>query len=70
MPRVPGVNHKRAIQALEKAGFRIINQGKHVKMRKGRVTVYIPRHNPIDAFTMGSIIAQAGLTVAEFRALL
>ena len=70
MPRVAGVNHRRAIRALEKAGFRIIHQGKHTKMRKGRVTVYIPRHNPIDAFTMGAIVRQAGLTVAEFRGLL
>ena len=70
MPRVPGVNHQRAILALQKAGFRIIHQGRHTKMSRGRVTVYIPRHNPIDAFTMGTIVRQAGLTVAEFRALL
>ena len=70
MPRVPGINHRRAIRALEKAGFRIIHQGKHVKMRKGRFTVHIPRHNPIDPFTMAAIVRQAGLTVDEFRGLL
>ncbi len=70
MPRVPGVNHLAAIKALQKAGFRIANQGKHVKMERGTVTVSIPRHNPIPPFTMGGIIVQAGLTVEEFRNLL
>ena len=60
MPRVPGVNHLRAVPALQKAGFRIADQGKHIAMEKGPVKVYIPRHNPIDAFTMGSIIVRAG----------
>ena len=70
MPRVPGVNHLAAIKALQKAGFSVDNQGKHTKMRRGRVTVSIPRHNPIPPFTMGGIIVQAGLTVEEFRELL
>lgn len=30
----------------------------------------IPRHNPIHAITMGGIIRDAGLSIAEFRALL
>jgi predicted RNA binding protein YcfA (HicA-like mRNA interferase family) len=30
VPKIPGVNHLRAIQALEKAGFNVIRQGKHV----------------------------------------
>ena len=70
MPRVPGVNHLAAIKALQKAGFTIVHQGKHVRMRKGRVAVSIPRHNPIPPFTMGGIIVRAGLTVEEFRNLL
>lgn len=70
MPRLPGVNHLRAINALQKAGFRITNQGKHVKMAKGQFRVSIPRHNPIDAVTMGSIIRQAGMSIDEFRELL
>jgi len=70
VPRVPGVNHLAAIKALRKAGFSVANQGKHTKMRRGRVTVSVPRHNPIPAFTMGDIITRAGLTVEEFRELL
>ena len=70
MPKIPGVNHLRAIQALEKRGFRIVRQGKHVVMTNGERFITIPRHNPVNAFTMGGIVKDAGLTVDEFRALL
>ncbi|HKP01974.1 MAG TPA: type II toxin-antitoxin system HicA family toxin [Chthoniobacterales bacterium] len=70
MPKIPGVNHLRAIQALEKAGFKIVRQGKHVVMTNGQRFVTIPRHNPVNALTMGGIVKDAGLTVDEFRALL
>ncbi len=32
--------------------------------------ITIPRANPVDAFTMGGIIRDAGLTVDEFKELL
>lgn len=70
MPRIPGVNHLQAVRALEKAGFRIIRQGKHIIMSDSVRQVVIPRHNPIKAFTMGGIVQDAGLTVEEFRKLL
>ncbi|HEV3023314.1 MAG TPA: type II toxin-antitoxin system HicA family toxin [Pirellulales bacterium] len=70
MPKVSGVHHQDAIRALEKAGFAIIRQGKHIVMSDGVRQVTIPRHNPIKAFTMGGIVQDAGLTVAEFRKLL
>jgi predicted RNA binding protein YcfA (HicA-like mRNA interferase family) len=59
-----------AVRALEKAGFRIIRQGKHIVMYNGTFQVTIPRHNPIKAFTMGGIVRDAGLTPEEFRKLL
>jgi predicted RNA binding protein YcfA (HicA-like mRNA interferase family) len=70
VPRIPGVNHLEAVRALEKVGFRIIRQGKHIIMSDGVRQVVIPRHNPIKAFTMGGIVQDAGLTVEEFRKLL
>ena len=70
MPRFPGINHQQAIRALEKAGFQIIRQGKHIVMSDGTRQVTIPRHNPIKAFTMGGIVRDAGLTPEEFRKLL
>jgi predicted RNA binding protein YcfA (HicA-like mRNA interferase family) len=70
MPKLPGVNHSDAIRALQKAGFRILRQGKHVIMGDGIHKVTIPRNNPINAITMAGIVRRAGLTIDEFRKLL
>jgi predicted RNA binding protein YcfA (HicA-like mRNA interferase family) len=70
VPRIPGVNHQDAVRALQKAGFRIARQGKHTVMTDGVRIITIPRHNPVNAFTMGGIVRDAGLTEDEFRALL
>ena len=46
MPKIPGVNHLDAVRALQKAGFRILRQGKHIVLTDGLRIVTIPRHNP------------------------
>jgi predicted RNA binding protein YcfA (HicA-like mRNA interferase family) len=68
--KLPGVNHLDAARALEKAGFQVIRQGKHIVMSNGVRQLTLPRHNPIKAFTMGGIVRDAGLTVDGFRLLL
>jgi predicted RNA binding protein YcfA (HicA-like mRNA interferase family) len=70
VPKIPGVNHRDAVRALEKAGFWVIRQGKHVVMTDGARILTVPRHNPVNAYTMGGIVRDAGLTVEEFRKLL
>lgn len=70
MPRIPGVNHLRAVRALEKAGFRIARQSKHIVLTDGQRIVTVPRSNPVNAITMGRIVHDAGLTAEEFRGLL
>jgi predicted RNA binding protein YcfA (HicA-like mRNA interferase family) len=70
MPKVPGINHLHAVRALERAGFRVVRQGKHVVLTDGTRFLTIPRHNPVNAFTMGGIVKDAGLTVEQFRDLL
>ena len=70
MPKIPGVNHLAAVKALQKAGFRIVRQGKHIVMSDGIRILTIPRHNPVNAFTMGGIARDAGLSVEEFKKLL
>ncbi len=70
MPKIPGIPHLRAVRTLEKAGFRIIGRGKHIVMSKGARILTIPRHNPINAYTMGGIVHDAGLTIEEFKKLL
>jgi predicted RNA binding protein YcfA (HicA-like mRNA interferase family) len=58
------------VRALEKAGFRVVRQGKHIVMTNGQRILTVPRHNPVNALTMGGIARDAGLTVEQFRELL
>ncbi len=70
MPKIAGLSHKRAVRALEKAGFRVVREGKHVVMSDGTRILTIPRADPINAFTMGGIVRDAGLTPEEFHELM
>jgi len=70
MPKLPGINHLRAIKALQKAGFHIDRQSKHVFMSKGALHVVVPRNNPVDAYTMAAIVRDAGMTTEQFKELL
>lgn len=70
MPKLPGINHLDAVRALEKVGFRILRQGKHIVMSDGTRILTIPRNNPVNAYTMGGIVQDAGITIDEFRRLL
>lgn len=70
MPKLPGVNHREAIRAFEKAGFVVSRQGKHVIMRKGGVRIVVPRNDPINALTMAGIVRAARMTIEEFKELL
>ena len=70
MPKLPGINHQRAIKAFEKAGFWIERQGKHITMTNGKRIITLPRANPINSFTMAGIVKDAGLGIEEFKELL
>lgn len=70
MPKLAGVSQRRAVRAFEKAGFWVVRHGKHISMTNGERILVIPRANPIDAFTMGGIIKDAGMTIEEFKRLL
>ncbi|WP_199464501.1 type II toxin-antitoxin system HicA family toxin [Acaryochloris thomasi] len=62
-----GINHLKAVKILEKADFEVIRQGKHIVMSNGNRILTIPRHNPVNAFTMAGIIRDAGFSIEEFR---
>jgi len=70
MGKLPGINHLHAVKAFERAGFEIIRQSGHIVMSDGRLTIVIPRNNPINAITMFRIIRDSGLTLEQFRELL
>jgi predicted RNA binding protein YcfA (HicA-like mRNA interferase family) len=70
VPKLPGVPHLKAVRAFEKAGFKVVRQGKHIVMSDGRRILTIPRHNPVNAFTMGGLVIDAGLSIEQFKKLL
>ena len=70
MPKIPGVSSTRAVRALQKTGFHVIRKGKHIVMSNGQVRLTVPRKNPVNAYTMGAIATDAGLTPDEFKKLL
>jgi len=70
MPKLPGISHTQAVCVFGKLGYRIAREGKHTVMSNGKVRLTIPRHNPINAFTMAGIARDAGLTPEQFRELL
>jgi len=76
MPRLPIVDGRQALRALERAGFQIIRpKGSHHFVRRTGASVRsvtIPVHGNRDLApgTLRAIIDQAGLSVEEFIALL
>lgn len=70
MPKISGINHLDVVRALEKAGFTVARQSKHIIMSNGTRIVTVPRNNPVNAFTLGGLVRDAGLTVERFRELL
>ena len=65
MTRIPRINHLNEVKAFEKAGFVIKRQGKHIVMSDGIRIITIPRNNSINAYTLGGIVKDAGMTVEE-----
>ena len=71
MAKIAGVPHRRAVRAFERAGFQVAREGaKHIVMTDGKRIITIPRHDPVNGFTMGGFGRDAGLTEDEFRKLL
>jgi predicted RNA binding protein YcfA (HicA-like mRNA interferase family) len=70
MPKLPGISQRDAVRVFEKLGYRVARQSGHIVMSNGKTRLVIPRHNPINAITMGGIAKAAGLTPEEFRKLL
>ncbi len=70
MPKLPGVSQREAVRVFLKLGYRIARESGHIVMSNGQIRLTIPRHNPINAITMGAIARDAGFSPEEFRKLL
>lgn len=67
MPKLPGISQREAVRVFQKLGYRITRESGHVIMSNGKTRLTIPRHNPINAITMGAIAKDAGLSPDQFR---
>jgi hypothetical protein len=65
-----GVAHQGAVEALAKAGFRVLRTGVHTVMTDGRRILTIPCQDPVHAVTMEGIVLDSGMSVEQFRDLL
>ena len=54
---------------MEKAGFRVLREGNHVVMTDGKGIVTVPRHNPVNRWTLTGILRDAGISAEQFRKL-
>lgn len=68
--RFTDVSSERAVRAFEKAGFRVVRQGKHIGMTDGAHHITVPRHPRLNPYTLKAIIRSAGLSDETFKRLL
>ena len=64
------ISSSRAQRAFEKVGFRVIRQAKHTVMSDGARYLTLPRHIPLNPYTLRTLIRAAGLTDEQFKELL
>jgi predicted RNA binding protein YcfA (HicA-like mRNA interferase family) len=70
VPKLPGISQRDAVRVFEKLGYHVARQSGHVVMTNGTKRLVLPRHNPINAVTMGAIAKSAGLSPEQFKALM
>ena len=72
MSKVPELSHQRIVRALERAGFVVKRQGKHISMYSAEkhVVAVIPRHDPVKRSTLARILKEIDMSTEEFQELL
>jgi predicted RNA binding protein YcfA (HicA-like mRNA interferase family) len=71
MTKMPSLDYKKVIRALQRAGFVVVRQrGSHIRLQKHLddkvIKLTVPAHTPIKRSTLSHIVKNAGLTVEEF----
>ena len=73
MGKIPGINHLHAIRTLEKAGFRVVREGKHTVMSDGERILTIrdtPRSTPsrwVELFGMPGWLSKISASFSDHR---
>ena len=71
MTRVPSLEYKKVVKALQRDGWVVVRQkGSHLRLQKHVhdeiLKLTIPAHRPIKRSTLSHILKQARLSVDEF----
>lgn len=71
MNKLPSVSTRDVTSALQRAGFVIVRQRDHVRLRRGDCLVSIPHYKSTMRYrTLRILLRQAGLSESEFAELL
>lgn len=68
--QMPGVARQDAIRALERAGFRVVSDGRATTMSDGVRRFLIPRGDPVNGYALANVLRLAGIEAEAFRKLL
>ena len=71
MSKVPSLNYRKVIKALQRGGFVVVRQkGSHIRLQKRTaekvIKLVVPAHTPIKRSTLSKIIKSADLSLEEF----
>jgi predicted RNA binding protein YcfA (HicA-like mRNA interferase family) len=71
MSKVPSLNYRKVINALQRSGFVVVRQkGSHIRLQKRTaekvIKLVVPAHTPIKRSTLSKIIKSAELSLEEF----
>lgn len=70
MSKLPQVSHERVVRALQRAGFYILREGKHIAMTDEKHLVIVPRHHVVKPGTLKQILDAANISAERFKGLL
>jgi hypothetical protein len=65
--RLPNIDHRTAVAGFERAGFKVVNESDQILMENGARRIAIPKSDPVNAYTMGGLVIDAGLSLDEFK---
>lgn len=74
MTDIPSLSYRKAVNALQRAGFVVVRQrGSHIRLQKRTkeriLKITVPAHNPIKKTTLAKILKDAALSIEEFNEL-
>lgn len=68
MPKLPVVSGQELVRALERLGFVKVGQrGSHAKLRRDTIRCVVPLHRELKRGTLTGILADAGVSIDDFR---